>query len=452
MLEPNSLAQTAALAIRPVGFYAMSATIGQQLRSQREARQQTIDEVAAATRIRVHYVRAMEAGEFQAIPSVVQARGFLRAYAEYLGLNAEALLSELDQKTTPIAAAAAPAPAAMAPPDIEREAEAQAQNDTRAAAIFREVGQAIQRQRELLGLSLEDVERHTHLRQHYLAALEAGDLPGLPSPVQGRGMLNNYAAFLGLNPEPLLLRFAEGLQARRVVQPAAAAEKRPPRAKKRKSRLPAALRRLLSGDLLIGLGISLFLVVFVAWLTVRIFSMSNRQSVTPTAPSIAEVLLATATPSITPTLPPMTPTPPIPPQPFPALAVATDALTGATLAPSAQAGVQITLSIRQRGYLRAVVDGKVEFDGRVIPGGAYTFAGDTSVEILASNASGVQVLYNGIDLGVLGNFGQVVDRVYTHQGVATPTPTITPTPTQTLAAPPTQIPTPPGQATVPALP
>lgn len=427
----------------------MSATIGQQLRRQREARQQTIDEVAAATHIRIHYVNAMEAGEFQAIPSLVQARGFLRAYAEYLGLNADPLLGELEQKTAPVQAVSAPAVEA---PGADRPAIAPAENNPQAAAIFREVGQSIQRQRELLGLSLEDVERHTHLRQHYLAALEAGDLQGLPSPVQGRGMLNNYAAFLGLNPEPLLLRFAEGLQARRVPQPVETAEKRPARAKKRKSRLPAPLRRLLSGDLLIGLGLSLFLIVFVAWLTVRIFSMSSRQSVTPTAPSIAEVLLATATPTVTPTPLPVTPTPPIPPQPFPAQVVATDALTGAILEPSAQAGVQINLSVRQRGYLRAIVDGKVEFDGRVLPGGAYTFAGDTSVEILTSNAAGVQVLFNGIDLGILGNFGQVVDRVYTRQGAVTPTPTITPTPTQTLPAPPTQIPTQPGQATAPALP
>ncbi len=83
-----------------------------------------------------------------------------------------------------------------------------------AEAIFTEVGKLLLRQRELLGLSLEDIERHTHLRQHYLQALEAGDLEGLPSPVQARGMLNNYAAFLGMDPETLLLRFADGLQAR----------------------------------------------------------------------------------------------------------------------------------------------------------------------------------------------------------------------------------------------
>ena len=58
------------------------------------------------------------------------------------------------------------------------------------------------------------MERHTHIRMHYVRALEAGNLAGLPSPVQGKGMLNNYAAFLGLDTDAMLLRFADGLQAR----------------------------------------------------------------------------------------------------------------------------------------------------------------------------------------------------------------------------------------------
>jgi cytoskeleton protein RodZ len=448
-LEPNCLARTAGFAIRPVSFVIMSTTVGQQLRRKREERQQTIDEVASATRIRIHYVKAMEAGEFQTIPSMVQARGFLRAYADYLGMDSDLLLKEFDGKTIPIRTVA---------PELDLPTEARAQdakggNNSQAGGIFQEVGQALQHQRELLGLSLEDVERHTHLRQRYLVALEAGDLQGLPSPVQGRGMLNNYATFLGMNPEPLLLRFAEGLQARRTVQAMDQPEKRPARAKKRKSRLPAPLRRIFSGDLLIGLGLAFFLLIFVAWLAVRIFSMTSQENVTPTALSINEVLLATATPSQTPTPLPVTPTAPAPPQPFPVQAVATDALTGATLPAGEQTGVQIYITVGQRGWLRAIVDGTTEYDGRVVPGSAYTFSGDSTVEILTGNAGGLQVTLNGIDLGTMGNFGQVADRVYTRQGVVTPTPTITPTPTQTVPAPPTQIPAvQTAQATAPALP
>ncbi len=211
----------------------MSIPIGPQLRQKREARSLTIEQAASATRIRAHYLTALETGEFGLLPSPVHVRGFLRAYAEFLDLDAEPLLAELEGKETP---APSPQPAAPSEPGNESEpnplptpkngdrpggqtdatvgesSENAAQES--AEAIFDEVGKRLQHQRELLGLSLDDIERHTHLRQHYLQALEAGDLEGLPSPVQARGMLNNYAAFLGMDPEPLLLRFADGLQAR----------------------------------------------------------------------------------------------------------------------------------------------------------------------------------------------------------------------------------------------
>lgn len=422
----------------------MSTTVGQELRQAREARSLTIDQAAAATRIRPHYIRALESGEFGALPSVAQARGFLRAYAGYLGLEVEPLLARLElSDDTPTR------PTTQAAPQGETKTE----TPREAAAIFQEVGERLRHQRELLGLSLDDVERHTHLRQHYLTALEAGDLEGLPSPVQGRGMLNNYATFLGLAPDPLLLRFAEGLQlrlaARQAVQP-----KSRPAEQRSSSILPAPLRRLLSGDLIIGGGLAIFLVIFIAWGSIRVFATLTRTEVTPTAPSIAEVLLATSTPTATETLLPANPTAPPTQQAFPTQALVTDAVTGAILSPQPVSGVQVFVNVRQRSWMRVLVDGEVEFEGRVVPGSAYPFAGETSVEIQTGNGAGLQVQVNGVDLGLMGTMGQVVNRIFSVQGEVTPTPTITPTPSPTLPVSPTPLPTATqaAQVTAPALP
>jgi hypothetical protein len=81
--------------------------------------------------------------------------------------------------------------------------------------------------------------------------------------------------------------------------------------------------------------------------------------------------------------------------------------------------------------LQVLVDGEIEFSGRVIPGGAYPFVGATQVEVLTGNGAGIQIFYNGADLGTLGNFGQVVSRIFTQQGIVTATPTITLTPAPT---------------------
>jgi cytoskeleton protein RodZ len=411
----------------------MSTSVGQQLRQARETFSLTLDQVAHTTRIRHHYLQAMEADDFGALPSATQARGFLRTYATFLKLDPGPLLSALEGKTSPNsgrtgANASSPLPLASTTPvtgqpPSQNGDERLGENDT--SDIFIEVGQKLRHQREMLDLSLDDVERHTHLRRHYLQALESGDLESLPSPVQGRGMLNNYASFLGLNPEPLMLRFAEGLQARLAARQAIQVKAQPARRRRRKP-LPASLRRLFSGDILIGGTLAILLVILVMWGVIRIFAMTSQQTPTSTAPSIVEVLLATATASITPTILPPTPTilPTLPL--FPTQLLATDAITGQLL-PTPKAGVQIYLTIRQRSWIRVIVDGKVELEGRVLPGSAYPFVGESQIEVLTSNGSGVQLNFNGEDLGTMGRIGQIVDRIYTQQGVIEPTPMATPT-------------------------
>ena len=80
--------------------------------------------------------------------------------------------------------------------------------------IFKEIGRELRKRRELLSLHLEEVERNTHVKAHYLDALERGAMDDLPSTVQTRGMLSNYATFLDLDVDTLLLRFADALQTR----------------------------------------------------------------------------------------------------------------------------------------------------------------------------------------------------------------------------------------------
>ena len=441
----------------------MSANIGQQLRQKREQRSLTIDQAASATRIRSRYLKAMETGEFGVLPSPVHARGFLRAYAEFLELDAEPLLTELEGKDLPSPesqATPASQPAGQAepaaPPKSQSSAALGSSLDSpskSAAEIFIEVGKQLSHQRELLGLSLEDIERHTHLRRHYLQALEAGDLDSLPSPVQARGMLNNYAVFVGLDPEKLLLRFADGLQARLQAKRSVQSGGRPSIVRPEQSS-PTPVRRIISTDMLIGGSVALFLIGFVIWGAIRIFSSFSTGVPTPTAPSIAEVLLATSTPSETPTAFPPSATPLAPQQLFPTFPVATGTITGTVTSPQ-QLGVQVYLTIRQRGWMRVTVDGKVEFDGRVTPGSAYPFVGGSQVEVLTGNGAAIEVFFNGVDYGTIGEFGELVDQIYSLEGILAPTSTVTQTPTATSAvtATPTRTSTPaPEAATAPPLP
>lgn len=406
----------------------MMDTIGQQLRRARLMRSLTLEQVAQETHVRVHYLEALENGAFDRIPSTAQARGFLRIYATYLSLQASALLEALE-RDLPLEAKKTAAEGRTDPDEAQAAAEPTAEQPAayqQATVLFAEIGQKLQAQRELLGLSLDDVERHTHLRRHHLEALESGKLAALPSPVQGRGMLKNYADFLGLDPDPVMLRFAEGLQAQLEVSQSRQATTRPPSTRQRLS-LPRPIRRLFSAELLIGLFFIIFLAGFMLWGAIRIFGIRANQEISPTVPPIAAVLLAPAT--VTPSPPPATPTSPL------AASVIEQESENPTqqVAAGSDSGdvVQVYLAIRQRTWIRILVDGKVEFEGRVLPGTAYQYAGEDSVEVLTGNGEAVQLFFNQQDLGPMGLFGQVVHLVFTLSGVQTPTPTITLTPTIT---------------------
>ena len=70
-------------------------SVGAVLAAKRGERGLSIEQVASATRIRAEYLRSVERDDYEAFAAPVYARGYLRTYATYLGLDADALLAEL---------------------------------------------------------------------------------------------------------------------------------------------------------------------------------------------------------------------------------------------------------------------------------------------------------------------------------------------------------------------
>src|SRR5688500_15754301 len=77
----------------------MTQTIGQKLKAVREEKRLTFEKVFEDIRIRVTYLQALEADDLSVMPSPVQARGYLRNYAQYLELDFDQLLRELRAET-----------------------------------------------------------------------------------------------------------------------------------------------------------------------------------------------------------------------------------------------------------------------------------------------------------------------------------------------------------------
>ncbi len=420
-------------------------SIGTQLRQARESQALSLDQAAQATHIRLHYLEALEADKFELLPSLAQCRGFLRAYGEYLKLNTGELIRTLEKDSLA-------APIEIAPLSSAEVADGPVNSSEE---IFKELGHKLRTQRELMGLSLGDVERHTHIRMHYVQALESGDISHLPSPVQGRGMLSNYASFLGLNTEAILLHFADGLQAglydRLVARQATTPNSRRQESAKAPA-LPSQLKRLFSMDLFVGGFLVIFLVGFSIWGAMRISSLNSDKQPSPTAPPVSEILLSTpdiglfGTATLFPgSVVPITPT----------LMIDAPLITGTVqvaetpivIGPTpgnSNAPVQIYLIAKSRAWLRVIVDGEIAFQGRVMTGSAYSFAANDRIELLTGDGSSLQVYFNQQDLGQLGSYGQVVERIFSIEGVQTATPAVpyTSTPAPTATVGPTSTPSP----------
>jgi cytoskeletal protein RodZ len=76
-------------------------TTGTLLAAKRGERGLTIQQAAAATRIRAEYLLALESDETGSFAAPVYAKGYLRTYARYLGLDSESLVSGIDGDSGP---------------------------------------------------------------------------------------------------------------------------------------------------------------------------------------------------------------------------------------------------------------------------------------------------------------------------------------------------------------
>lgn len=87
---------------------AGAASVGAVLRRTREARGETLSDVAYALKLTPRQVEAMEAERFDLLPGPAFVRGFLRNYARYLGIDPVALLADFDRDNAAPAVELAP--------------------------------------------------------------------------------------------------------------------------------------------------------------------------------------------------------------------------------------------------------------------------------------------------------------------------------------------------------
>ncbi len=449
----------------------MLMTLGEFLKKAREEKGFNLAEAAYQTKIREHYLFALENNQLEKLPSRTQGKGYLRIYAQFLSLDEEIVISawahpeklvvekniDLVQEEIPTLAELAEGqdkesekqfegisiePELSALEDkIYHGAEAIEINEKLEPAgliplskrLFVSIGEKLYNQRKQLNLSTEDIEQFTSIKPHYLEALESGAIEKLPSIPQARGMLNNYATFLNLDIDQTMNQFAEALQTRRNESYAPhkigadnqlAYQK--PEIKK------VGWLKFITTDLLLTSGLIIGLFIFILWGAANISGNKNDgNEIEP--PSISDILLEN-TPEILETIISTE----IVLQPTNTVSVEINAALpegegeNETAPQLSGLPVQVYIIARQRAYLKVDVDGENVFTGRTIPGNAYEFSGSSSVELLTGNAAALEIYYNLNPIGLIGEVGEVKSIVFNSStGIITPTPRFTPLPSQT---------------------
>lgn len=80
------------------------------------------------------------------------------------------------------------------------------------------VGQRLQEERIIKGLSIEDVSAATKIRKNFLEHIEKGEYGDLPSATFAQGFVRNYASFLGLPENETMALFKREFDEEKVFR------------------------------------------------------------------------------------------------------------------------------------------------------------------------------------------------------------------------------------------
>ena len=97
--ETLATLETGELHIQPVQEdESIKGTVGYDLRQAREIKKLSIEEIAASLKIKPCYLKALELSDYNDFPGQAYALGFLRTYADFLGLDTQSLLARYRQE------------------------------------------------------------------------------------------------------------------------------------------------------------------------------------------------------------------------------------------------------------------------------------------------------------------------------------------------------------------
>ncbi len=248
------------------------------------------------------------------------------------------------------------------------------------------------------GLKLDEVAHALYIRESFLRALEDEQWDKLPEEPYARGLVKNYASFLGLDVEQNLTEFAQlhpGLGAPDVFSQLDEPIVDHGRSHRHTNR---SIVGVILGIAVLFAAWSAFSYFYLGTDPLDIFRMASTPQAT-VAPSSEPTTESTALPATT-----AAPT---------RSARATATPPSATPTPEKTvAAVSIILNAQVECWTEVVVDGETVFSGTLQPGASIEYSAESEIELNLGNAGGVTLIVNGTDRGIPGESGQVVNLTF----------------------------------------
>ena len=271
------------------------------------------------------------------------------------------------------------------------------------------VGQYLKRERELRNISLNEISTATRIRENLLAAIEEDRHDLLPAPVFVKGFLVAYGKHIGLDPDDVVLRYESDLK-----ELLGSEEKGPPAHGKK-----GWNRGLLLGTIVVMVGIAIIL--FNPWRESK-----EREEQAPVhveeTPIVQENFIPPPDiPEQEDIVPPIEETivvreaPPAetPPEPLPETPI-----TEMMSEPKEMdlGGLILQIQAIEETWIALQVDSDLPWDITLRAGETFSQRANNHMKLKIGNAGGVNLTFNGEDLGSLGDSGKVVRLSLTPKG------------------------------------
>ena len=242
-------------------------------------------------------------------------------------------------------------------------------------------GEHLRREREMRGVSLEEISAATRISTRFLEALEKEEWDHLPGGVFNRGFIRSVARFLGLDEESLVAEYALETKGRVDMGVVPDAPIEPPR------RWWPAVLSLLMLCALIAAGWFVF-----THYGARIASKLHRKSVIASAAAPAAPAFPAAQDSAAASTP----------APSPAQTVTSPTSS----APDANVPLQLKIVARKPAAVKVVADGQIVFNAPLAPGDTSRYQAGISLEITTNDPSAISLELNGQSVPPIGLPGQ----------------------------------------------